>query len=172
MKIQFILLVSLLLLGCKNNNETKKKNQESQKIDTLGFKEKVSPIIDKEDSNQEENLDGSENKIDKIFLGKYGVGVETDGINGGTAVINYEFEIFEEYVLLRLETIHDPVICDGMYDFKMKEGVLQLFYAGSDEPCERIKPMFEIKLEKNKLFVRGLGGEGTIKSWIEIYPSL
>lgn len=172
MKKQLIVLAILSLLSCRNNNENTKKNQESQLIDTLGSKKEINSIIVDENSSQEENLDGSENKIDKLFLGKYGVGVETDGINGGTAVINYEFEIFEEYVLLRLETIHEPVICEGMYDFKMKEGVLQLFYAGSDEPCERIKPMFEIKLEKNKLFVRGLGGEGTIKSWIEIYPSM
>ncbi|MCH4829348.1 MULTISPECIES: hypothetical protein [Flavobacterium] len=169
MKIQFVIIVLLSLLGCKGNSENEEKKQSSQIVDTLSFKRDIESNINRKDVNKKKKSDTIENKIDKRFLGKYGIGVETDGLNQGTAIINYEFEIFEEFVILRLETIHEPVICDGMYDFKMKGDVLQLFYADSDEPCTRDSPMFEIKSENNKLFVLGLGGEGTNKSWIEIY---
>lgn len=37
--------------------------------------------------------------------------------------------------------------------------------------CISITPKFSIKAEKGKYYIKGIGGEGTINTWIEMEPT-
>jgi hypothetical protein len=167
--IIFALSTSIFLTCCKDDKKeiVKKDTSNSKSINNLDQKKNTNDSILK---NEDENITNNEINplIEKKFLGKYTISVETDETTNGTAIMNYEFEIFEDNIFLKIDTLHEPIKCGGQYDFKMKDGNLQLFYAGIDESCPRDYPLFEIKSERGKLFIKGIGGEGTNKLWLEL----
>lgn len=169
-KLLVVLITVFFLTSCKDNKNQVIKQSNSNLVDTIDKKQNLSNTIQTEKINSLKN-NQTDLIIDKVFFGKYSIGVETEETTNGTAIINYMFEIFDDNVFLKIDTLHEPIRCGGQYDFKMKDGILQLFYAGIDESCYRDLPSFEIKSENNKLFIKGVGGEGTNKLWLELFPS-
>lgn len=137
-----LLLISIIFFSCKNSTSDSNKEsiQKTKKI----------------------------NVIPEKFYGNFSAGVETEGTTTGMASISYYFTINEKGVYLETNTYHEPIRCNGKYQGKMNNSILELFYAGTEIYCTKDNSNFQIKIDEKKFYVQGLGGEGTINEWIEM----
>ncbi len=110
----------------------------------------------------------SNKSISAYFIGKFNKLVETEETTSGTASIHYYFTITKDKVKLETITYHEPIMCNGEYIANEKGNILELVYTGKEKNCFSKKPDFLIKREKNKYYIKGLGGEGSINVWLEL----
>ena len=136
------LLILILFLSCKNSPGNKINSSD----------EKIS----------------KNTAIPEKFHGDLQIGVETEGTTTGMASISYYFSISKQGAILKTNTYHEPIRCNGKYRGKMKNNVLELYYEGSEENCGDENSNFKIKKEGEQFFIQGLGGEGTFNEWIKI----
>jgi len=107
--------------------------------------------------------------INKKFQGQFSVYVETEFTTNGMASITYYFTISKNKALLKTNSYHEPILCNGEYKTVEKGNILELYYVeNEDERCKQINNSFSIKKENNKYFIKGVGGEGTFNEWIEL----
>ncbi|WP_051224141.1 hypothetical protein [Flavobacterium tegetincola] len=111
---------------------------------------------------------GEEETVATSFDGSYKVSVETEQTTTGMASISYDFNINEGNATLTTNTYHEPIRCNGDYRLVEKDNLLQLFYNGNEENCKSSEPTFTIKKKGKKIFIKGLGGEGTYNTWIKL----
>lgn len=116
----------------------------------------------------EETVLEKPNEIPTKFYGDFYVGVETEATTNGMASISYYFSLSEKGADLKTNTYHEPIRCNGKYRGQMNSDILELFYDGNEDNCANDESDFKIKKEGKKLFIQGLGGEGTYSEWIEI----
>jgi len=109
-----------------------------------------------------------ENKIPEKYQGNFSTSVDTEETMTGMANITYNFTIAENKILLEKNTYHEIINCEGIYYSFEENGILNIYYAGEDMDCISITPKFSIKVEKGKYYIKGVGGEGTINTWIEM----
>lgn len=109
-----------------------------------------------------------QNKISQQYSGSFSINVETEATTTGMASISYNFIISRDKVVLKKNTYHESIQCEGEYKAIEKNGSLELYYFGEDEECFYIDPKFYIKYEKGKYFIKGVGGEGTVNEWLEM----
>lgn len=110
--------------------------------------------------------------IAEEFWGTFSVNVETEMTTTGMANITYHFSIFKDKIMLDMDSFHEPVSCIGAYKVLQHKNVLDLFYVGDrDRLCKEVNNAFSIKKENNKFYVKGVGGEGTINTWVELSKS-
>lgn len=107
-------------------------------------------------------------KIPEIYYGQFSAEVATEETTTGTASISYNFSITKKGVILSTNTYHEPIRCNGRYDVKLKNHILELFYDDTEQNCKGDDANFRIKKVGPKLFIQGLGGEGTFNEWIEM----
>lgn len=106
--------------------------------------------------------------ISDTFQGTFKV--ETDGeytMNGGGHT-TYYFTITENEIVLKAEVFRGDFVCEGNYKGLQENGILELYYSGTDDRCVNLSPTYLIKKEKEKFFIKGVGGEGTINNWVEL----
>ena len=103
--------------------------------------------------------------IPKQFQGSFSTSVDTEETTTGMASISYYFNVSDSFTNLKMNTYHEPINCEGDYIGNMKNNILELYYAGDNMNCISIEPKFRIKMENNKYFIKGVGGEGTINDW-------
>ncbi|XZF14367.1 hypothetical protein ACTHGU_21505 [Chitinophagaceae bacterium MMS25-I14] len=69
------------------------------------------------------------------FIGKYKIDIigeqTTDGVSNKTYFIDVNVQSAE----IKIDAFHEPDFCQGRYDIREKDGVLQLFYDGDDSGC-------------------------------------
>lgn len=99
--------------------------------------------------------------IPKQFQGKFSIYTETEATTSGIASITYHFDINENTSNLIKNTYHEPINCEGEYIGKTQDNILKLFYVGDDMNCVSIEPKFNIKFDKNKYYIKGVGEEET-----------
>lgn len=100
------------------------------------------------------------------FDGNYSVYVETEATTTGMASITYSFKINGNEAMLETNTYHEPIRCNGKYRIKSNNDILELYYNDEDENCKSDSPIFYIKKEGDKFFIKGVGGEATFYEWI------
>ena len=137
-----ILIVTLLVSSCKT---TQNKNAK--------------PVAEKI-----ENTD----KIPSKYYGDFYAGVQTEATTTGMALISYYFTIDRKGAVLKTNTYHEPIRCNGNYKGKMNNDILELYYIGSEKYCADEFPNFKMKNESDKFFIQGLGSERTFNEWVEI----
>lgn len=143
-KLNFIIAFSLTLLFLTNINVCYSQNNQIQTVKT------------------------SSKFISVYFIGKYNKSVETEETTTGTASVHYYFSVSKDKVKLETTTFHEPIACNGEYTANEKGNLLELVYSGIEKNCFSKKPNFIIKREKNKYFIKGLGGEGSNNVWLEV----
>ena len=145
----YYLLILAAFASCQNN----------------GKKEPV--INNKEISNDVDNGAASAG-IPEKYRGVFSKEVETEATTTGMAGITYTFSVSDSTVTLDEITYHEPTSCSGSYRAVEKDGILELYYDGDEEHCEAEGPNFQLKKEGTKFFMKGLGGEGSYHTWIEV----
>ncbi|GEN74424.1 hypothetical protein [Chryseobacterium hagamense] len=101
--------------------------------------------------------------------GNYSISVETEPTTTGMASISYSFKISGNEVILETSTYHEPITCNGKYVLKEHNKIFQIYYNDAEEHCKSDSAKFSIKKEKEKYYIKGVGGEGTIKEWMELH---
>lgn len=86
----------------------------------------------------------------------------------GMANISYRFNISNNRIALTEGSYHEPINCEGNYFFHEENGILNLYYADEDISCISIEPKFKIKFDQGKYYIKGIGGEATSNSWVEM----
>lgn len=137
-----ILIVTLLLSSCKN---TQNKNAEL-------IAEKIENTVE----------------IPSQYYGDFYAGVQTEATTTGMASVSYYFTIDRKGAVLKTNTYHEPIRCNGNYKGKMNNDILELYYIGSEKYCADEFPNFKMKKESDKFFIQGLGSERTFNEWVEI----
>ncbi|WP_294301514.1 hypothetical protein [uncultured Chryseobacterium sp.] len=115
------------------------------------------------------NLSVSGHKDFSGIDGNYSISVETEPTTTGMASISYSFKIRGNEALLETTTYHEPITCNGKYLLKEHNTIFQLYYNDAEEHCKSDSSKFNIKKEKDKYYIKGVGGEGTIKEWMELH---
>ncbi|MCX8532637.1 hypothetical protein [Chryseobacterium luquanense] len=111
-------------------------------------------------------INNKESSYSKTFDGNYSVYVETEATSTGMASISYSFKINGNNAILETNTYHEPIRCNGKYLIKINNNILELSYSDEEENCRSDSPVFYIKKEENKFFIKGVGGESTFYEWI------
>lgn len=124
--------------------------------------------ISKKEANTIENKIENSSKIPSKYYGNFYAGVETEATTTGMASISYYFTISKKGVYLETSTYHEPIRCNGKYQGKMNKNILELFYVGAEQNCGNDYSNFKIKNEGERLYINGLGGEGTLNVWFEL----
>lgn len=106
--------------------------------------------------------------INSKYIGTFSIYLETEETMTGMASIDYTFSITNEFIQLKTNTYHQPILCNGTYKAVEKNHILELYYIGKDEFCDTVNPMFFLREEGGELYAKGLGGEGTYHNWIEL----
>lgn len=138
-----IFIAISLFISCKNHNDG-------------SLKEKTNKVT--------ANISATPN-ISKKYQGKFSVRVETEQTTTGMASISYYFKITNNKVVLEKNSYHEPISCQGNYNWKEKNNILELYYADTEENCLSKEPAFYIKKENEQFFIKGIGGEGTFYDW-------
>ncbi|MBF8458385.1 hypothetical protein IV494_14470 [Kaistella sp. G5-32] len=141
MKNQIILFSFLALLSCKTTENKATTLNDPSSLENLQF-------------------------INPKFQGQYSVKQEIEETTTGTSFITYSFSIEKDNVLLKTNTYHEPIICNGHYKAVEHNNILELYYLGNEGNCKSGTPNFQIKKDENKYFIKGVGGEGTINQWV------
>ena len=110
----------------------------------------------------------SSNFISANFTGKFTKYIETEETTSGTGSITYNFIINKDKINLTTTTYQEPIMCNGKYKGVEKSNILEIYYDGDEKKCISKKPSFFVKKEKNKYFIKGVGGEGSIGVWLEL----
>ena len=121
----------------------------------------------KEAGTIENNIEKS-SEIPSKYFGTFSASVETEATTTGMASISYYFTINEKGANLETNTYHEPIRCNGKYQGKMNNNILELFYIGTEDNCGNEVSNFNIKNEGDKFYIQGLGGEGTFDLWLEL----
>lgn len=117
---------------------------------------------------------GKNNNIAKKYIipfewyGVYSKTIETDMTITGMESITYNFAITKDKILLKINTYHEPISCDGEYYAIENSNILELYYNENDALCKSEAPNFMIKKQNGKYYIKGLGGGETINEWIEV----
>ena len=106
--------------------------------------------------------------IPDIYFGKFSAGVNTEATTTGKASLTYNFVVTKSVVMLSTNSYHEPIRCNGNYNGKLNNHILELYYDGIQQNCKSDDPNFKIKKVGQKFFVQGLGGEGTFNEWVEL----
>lgn len=144
--------------------ETKNLGTKYFKIDKTGkFEETSIKLLIKKESKENEEI-----KIDTKYRGKFSIYVETEETISGIASITYNFNITSDTVILETNSYQEPILCNGRYKAIENENILEIYYDSDKKDCKSKKPIFYMKKEKFKYYIKGVGGEGTIKDWLEL----
>lgn len=160
-KILVIAFMVLLLLNCKS--EPKKEALLKESVDNI-VKDSIDNIV-------KDSIDNStvfSKEILEKYKGVFSKTIETEATTSGMASITYKFSILDSTVILEQESYHEPLNCLGKYRAIENDNILELYYEGDEAYCKTEEPNFKLKKEGNKFFMKGLGGEGTFNTWIEI----
>lgn len=141
------LLIFLIIICCKTHDDKKGK-----KINNLNLEKKE--------------------YVDSLFQGNFYVTQETEETTTGTASISYSLNVGKEKAILKTNTFHEPITCNGEYKATMKNNVLELYYSGNENGCILNRPNFQIIKEGNNYFIKGVGGEATINEWVQIQKKI
>lgn len=107
-------------------------------------------------------------KIPEKYQGQFSAYIETEMNTTGMANISYRFNISNNRIALTEGSYHEPINCEGNYFFHEENGILNLYYADEDISCISIEPKFKIKFDQGKYYIKGIGGEATSNSWVEM----
>jgi len=103
-----------------------------------------------------------------LYQGNFSTFVNTESTSTGMASITYNFKINPQSIVLKENTYHEPIICEGFYNAIKEENILKLYYFGNDMNCVSIEPKFRIKYEKGNYYIKGIGSLSTVDNWIEM----
>ncbi|MEN2400567.1 ankyrin repeat domain-containing protein [Flavobacterium sp. MC2016-06] len=106
--------------------------------------------------------------IAEKFLGQFEVSTEGELTNEGTGHTTYYFTITTNGTVLKSKAFMGDFLCEGNYKTAEKDNILELYYNENDDRCKKLAPTYLIKLEGDKYFIKGVGGEGTINEWIKL----
>jgi hypothetical protein len=142
----------------------------------INFRNKLTTIlmfVVLSNCNSQNKVQKNERQITNKFVSTYFIGafsrfVQTEETSSGMASITYHFTITKNMVNLKTITYQEPIMCNGLYKFNEKGNILELYYNGDEKKCISKKPSFLIKREKNKFYIKGVGGEGSINVWLEL----
>lgn len=89
--------------------------------------------------------------------GEYNLFIKGEKLSGGEmSGRDYTFIIKQEKVILKTNSFHEPVFCEGDYIATEKNNQLLIVYAGYNSNfCKQNEPNFTIKKEKNIFFIKG-----------------
>lgn len=150
-KISFLLfcLFITLLFSC-----FKQKSNNNSEICSVDYKNKVL----------------TQKKISKKFQGIFATEILGDETVNGTEIISYNFKVSDTEIILTTETYHSPIYCNGTYRGEEKNNTLYIYYDDENKNCFKTNNNFnfQLKREKNKYYIKGIGGEATYNSWTEI----
>ncbi|URM38798.1 hypothetical protein [Flavobacterium anhuiense] len=104
----------------------------------------------------------------EIFQGTFKVETEGEYTTNGEGHTTYYFTITENKIVLKAEAFKGDFVCEGNYKGIQENDILGLYYNETDNRCISLSPTYLIKKEKDKFFIKGVGGEGTINNWIEL----
>lgn len=105
------------------------------------------------------------------YNGSFSVYVETESTTTGMSSITYQFNIHQSDVTLSLNTVHNPIMCEGKYFAKENNNLLEIYYFDEELSCISVQPKFYIEKKGEKMYIKGVGGEGTINEWIQLESS-
>lgn len=114
------------------------------------------------------NLSFTNNKSSNLsnIDGNYNIYIETEATSTGMASISYSFTIKDKEAILKTNTYHESIRCNGKYVIKENNNILELYYNDTEEECKSDSPVFYIKKEGAKYYIKGVGGEATFNEWI------
>lgn len=143
MKVNSILIGCLVFsFSCKNHDTTPK---EKKVFKALEYK-----------------------KTPSKYLGEFSVYAETEATTTGMASISYYLTINKTEAILKTNTYHEPIRCNGKYAIVDKDSLIELHYSGTESNCSSDYPDFEIKNKGNQFFIKGVGNEANSGEWVEL----
>lgn len=106
--------------------------------------------------------------VSDTFKGVFKAEIEGEYTTDGVGHTTYYFTITENDIVLKAEVLRGDFVCEGNYKGIQKNDILELYYSQTDDRCKNLSPTYLIKKEKEKFFIKGVGGEGNINNWIEL----
>ncbi|WP_263603187.1 hypothetical protein [Chryseobacterium sp. PET-29] len=110
-------------------------------------------------NNKSSNLSG----ID----GNYNIHVETETTSTGMASISYSFKIRGNEAILETNTYHEPIRCNGKYLVRENNNIFELSYNDKEDNCTS-SGIFYLKKDREKYYIKGVGGEATVQDWLQL----
>ena len=89
--------------------------------------------------------------------GKYNLYIEGEKLsNGEMSGRDYTFIIKMDKAILKANSFHEPIFCEGEYKALEKNKQLEIIYAGNNPDfCKQNEANFIIKKEANNFFIKG-----------------
>ena len=123
----------------------------------------ISLILSTINKNIGLNVDINNEVKTKILLyqtswdGNYNLYIEGEKLSTGEmSGRDYSFIIKMGKVVLKANSFHEPIFCEGEYKALEKNNQLEIIYAGNNPDfCKQNEANFIIKKEGNKFFIKG-----------------
>lgn len=106
--------------------------------------------------------------IAEKFQGKFIAEADGEYTENGVGHTTYYFTITKYGIVLKSEAFNGDFLCQGNYKGIEKNDILELYYDENDNRCKKGTPNYFIKKDRDSYFIKGIGGEGTIKEWIKL----
>lgn len=106
--------------------------------------------------------------IAEKFQGKFIAEADGEYTENGVGHTTYYFIITKNGITLKSEAFNGDFVCQGNYKGIEKNNILELYYDENDNRCKKSDPNYFIKKDGDSYFIKGIGGEGTIKKWIKM----